>query len=263
MNATRTTSKTNTLRIQTPEGIFFSLQLAGPIPRFMAWTIDAAAVLGVSIVINTLGGLLGIISRDLATAAIILAFFLVSLGYGIIAEWFWQGQTIGKRLLRLRVMDAQGLRLRFSQIVIRNLLRFVDRLPFFFYMVGGLTCLISARSQRLGDFAANTIVVWNSRISEPDLKQLLGGKYNSFQDYPHLAARLRQRVSPAEAGIALQAVLRRDDLEPQARIELFRDIALHFSNVVSFPQEATDGVSDEQYVRNVVDLLFRTKAIQL
>jgi uncharacterized RDD family membrane protein YckC len=257
-----TTTKTNTLRIQTPEGIFFSLQLAGPIPRFIGWTIDAASVSVISSVINVLLGVLGIISRDLAAAATVLAYFLVSIGYGIITEWFWQGQTIGKRLLRLRVMDVQGLRLRFSQVVIRNLLRFVDTLPVF-YLVGGLACLISTRAQRLGDYAANTIVVWNSRISEPDLKQLLGGKYNSFHDYPHLGARLRQRVSPAEAGVALQAVLRREELDPQARLELFHSIALHFSNIVSFPQEASDGLSDEQYVRNVVDLLFRSRASQL
>ncbi len=255
-------TKTNTLRIQTPEGIFFSLQLAGPIPRFMGWTIDAASISVIASVINVLLGALGIISRDLAAAAAVLAYFLVSIGYGILTEWYWQGQTIGKRLLRLRVMDVQGLRLRFSQVVIRYLLRFVDTLPVF-YMVGGLACLISSRAQRLGDFAANTIVVWNPRISEPDLNQLLEGKYNSFHDYPHLEARLRQRVSPAAAGIALQAVLRRDDLDPQARIELFRSIALHFHNFVLFPQEATDGISDEQYVRNVVDVLFRTKASKL
>jgi uncharacterized RDD family membrane protein YckC len=236
-----TTTRTNTLRIQTPEGIFFSLQLAGPIPRFMAWTIDAASISVIASVSSVLLNFLGIISRDLAAAAAVLAYFLVSIGYGILTEWYWQGQTIGKRLLRLRVMDVQGLRLRFSQVVIRNLLRFVDTLPVF-YMVGGLACLISTRAQRLGDFAANTIVVWNPRISAPDLNQLLEGKYNSFHDYPHLEARLRQRVSPARAGIALQAVLRRDDLDPLAR---------------------TDGISDEQYVRNVVDVLFRPKVSKL
>jgi hypothetical protein len=155
-------------------------------------------------------------------------------------------------------MDVQGLRLRFSQVVIRNLLRFVDSLPAF-YMVGGIACLISQRAQRLGDFAANTIVVWNPRISEPDLDQLLEGKYNSFHDYPHLEARLRQHVTPQQAGIALQAVLRRDELTPQARIELFRDLASHFKRIVAFPEEATEGISDEQYLRNVVDVLFPSR----
>ena len=188
----------------------------------------------------------------------IIVFFVVSIGYGILTEWFWQGQTLGKKILRLRVLDEQGLRLQFSQIVIRNLLRFIDSLPAL-YLVGGLVCLFNRRVQRLGDFAANTIVVWMPRVSEPDLDQLLEGKYNSFREYPHLEARLRQNITPAEAQIAVQSLVRRNELDPQARIELFRELTSFFKTIVSFPQEATDGLSDEQYVRNAVEALFRPK----
>src|SRR5262249_10287845 len=167
------------------------------------------------------------ISVDIAKAVTLLCYFVLSVGYGMILEWHWRGQTLGKRLLRLRVVDAQGLRLQFSQVAIRNLLRFVDSLPFF-YLLGGMACLFSRRAQRLGDFAANTIVVRTPQVAEPDLDQLLAGKYNSLRDYPHLEARLRQRVSPADAGIALQALLRRELLEPAARVELFSEIAQHF-----------------------------------
>jgi hypothetical protein len=120
-------------------------------------------------------------------------------------------------------MDEQGLRLQFSQVVIRNLLRFIDSLPAL-YLIGGLVCLFNQRAQRLGDFAANTIVILSPRIFQPDLNQLLEGKYNSFREYPHLEARLRQHITPAEAQIAVQSIIRRDELESQARIELFRDL---------------------------------------
>ena len=86
---------------------------------------------------------------------------------------------------------------------------------------------------------------------------MLAGKYNSLRQFPHLTARLRQRVSPGEAAIALQAVLRRDEFEPASRVELFGDLASHFRETVAFPEEATDGVADEQYVRNVVDVVCR------
>ncbi len=250
-------SRTNILSIKTPEGVEFSLQIAGPISRFMAWIIDGLVIIVATTTVYKVMGILGIISRDLAVALITLAYFVVTIGYGIVTEWYLNGQTIGKRLFKLRVVDEQGLNLQFSQIVIRNLLRFIDSLPFF-YLVGGLSCLINRKMQRLGDFAANTIVVWNPRISEPDLDQLLGGKYNSFSDYPHLEARLRQHVSPQEAGISLQALIRRDELDSNARIELFHEIVSHFKNIVTFPPEATDGISDEQYVRNVVDTLYRS-----
>jgi uncharacterized RDD family membrane protein YckC len=254
----KASSRINTLTIKTPEGIEFSLRLAGPVTRFLAWAVDLGAVMALISILNVVLGILGIVSRDLAMAANIIAFFVVSIGYGILTEWYWQGQTLGKKLLRLRVMDEQGLRLQFSQIVIRNLLRFVDSLPAL-YLVGGLVCLLNKRAQRLGDFAANTVVAWIPHVSEPDLNQLLEGKYNSFREYPHLEARLRQHITPAEAQVAVQSIVRRDELNPQARIELFRELTSYLKTVVSFPQEATDGLSDEQYVRNVVEALFRPK----
>jgi uncharacterized RDD family membrane protein YckC len=253
------TSRTNTLIIKTPEGIEFSLLLAGPITRFLAWAVDLGTIFALILILNVVFGLLGILSRDLAMAANIIGFFIISIGYGILTEWYWHGQTLGKRLLRLRVMDEQGLRLQFSQIVIRNLLRFVDSLPGL-YLVGGLACLFNKRAQRLGDFAANTIVVWSPRIAEPDLNQLLESKYNSFREYPHIEARLRQNVTPLEAQIAVESIVRRNDLEPRARVELFHELSDYFKSIVNFPQEAVDGISDEQYVRNAVEALLRPKA---
>lgn len=252
------TGKTNSLLINTPEGITFSLLLAGPITRFLAWAVDLACISVIMTIVCTVLGILGILSSDLAAAATLMACFAVPIGYGIVLEWYWRGQTLGKRLLRLRVMDERGLHLQFSQIVIRNLLRFIDSLPAF-YLVGGVTCLVNRHAQRLGDFAANTIVVRTPKIAEPDLDQLLADKYNSLRDYSHLQARLRQRVSPHEADIALQALLRRDELDPSERIDLFAKIASHFRSIVEFPQEATDGITDEQYVRNIVDVLFRAR----
>ena len=252
-------SKINTLTFRTPEGIEFSLLLAGPISRFLAWAVDLLAILAINKLLNVVFGAAGILSQDLATAAYIMGYFIVSIGYGIFLEWYWRGQTLGKRLMRLRVTDVHGLQLQFSQVVIRNLLRFVDSLPAL-YLVGGLACLINRHAQRLGDFAANTIVVWSPRLDEPDLDQLLEGKYNSFRKHPHLEARLRQHVSPAEARIALQALVRRDEIEPGARVELFESLVSHFKSIVAFPPESTDGISDEQYIRNIVDALFRLKA---
>jgi uncharacterized RDD family membrane protein YckC len=253
--------RANTLVINTPEGISFSLVLAGPLTRFFAWSIDLACIFVASFIISSLSVVLGVISLDLANAVGVLMYFAISIGYGIALEWLWRGQTIGKRLMRLRVMDVQGLRLQFSQIVIRNLLRFVDSLPGL-YLVGGLACLLSRSCQRLGDYAANTIVIRTSSGAGYDPRKIASDKYNSFRDYPHLEARLRQRASQGEAALALEALIRRDSFDPVSRVELFRDIAYHFQSLVAFPEDATLGLTDEQYVRNVVDSLFRTRGKQ-
>ena len=247
------------LKIRTPEGIVFSQLLAGPVTRFLAWFIDFFCIIAAMSVLGVLLGLMRRISPGFGAALSVLAYFVISIGYGIFLEWAWRGQTVGKRLFRLRVVDAEGMRLQFNQIVTRNLLRFVDSLPAS-YFVGGVTCWLNPNCQRLGDIAANTIVIRNPRVSEPDLDQLLAGKFNSLRQYPHLAARLRQRVSPGEAAVALQALLRRDEFDPVARVGLFGELAAHFHAKVEFPAETSDGVADEQYLRNVVDVLYRTDA---
>jgi uncharacterized RDD family membrane protein YckC len=250
--------KTGTLIIRTPEGIVFSQLLAGPATRFFAWFIDVLCISALMTLLGMLLGTIQMVSLGLGLAVETIAFFVVSIGYGILFEWLWRGQTIGKRLLRLRVMDVEGMRLQFNQIVVRNLLRFVDSLPLC-YFVGGVACWLNSKCQRLGDLAANTVVVRNPRLAEPDLDQVLAGKFNSLRQYPHLVARLRQSVTPAEADIALQALLRREEFDPVSRVELFGELAAHFHAKVEFPAEATDGVADEQCLRNVVDVIYRTR----
>lgn len=251
--------RTSVLQIRTVEGVVFSQLLAGPVTRFLAWLVD---LLCISVAMTAFGwvtSLLGLLSWNLAGAITAIGYFAISIGYGIGCEWGWRGQTVGKRVLRLRVVDGEGMRLQFNQVVTRNLLRFVDSLPAT-YLVGGLACWLSPKCQRLGDIAANTVVIRNPRVSEPDLDQLLAGKFNSLRQYPHLAARLRQNVSPAEATVALQALIRRDEFDPVDRVELFAQLAAYFRDKVAFPPEATDGIADEQYLRNLVDVIYRTRA---
>jgi uncharacterized RDD family membrane protein YckC len=249
-------STAGNLRVRTPEGIVFSFLLATPVTRSLAYAVDFACVSVICTILGVVSALLGIFSLDISRAVSILIYFTVSIGYGMFTEWYWRGQTVGKRLLHLRVLDEQGMRLEFSQIAIRNLLRCVDMLPLF-YAVGGITCALTRKAQRLGDLAASTIVVRNPPLSEPDLDQLAPDKWNSLRDYPHLDARLRQRISPRIAAVTLDAILRRAEFEAVERVALFHDLAIHFKELVTFPPEATEGTSDEQYVRNVADILFR------
>jgi uncharacterized RDD family membrane protein YckC len=246
------------LRIRTPEGIVFAYSLAGPVTRAVAAAVDVVCVIAVSSVTGRLLQIGALISADFAQAVIIVSYFAIAVGYAIACEWFWRGQTVGKRLLRLRVMNATGLRLQFHQVMMRNLLRPVDMLPAF-YLVGGVVMICNSRAQRLGDLAADTIVVRVTQASEPDLDQLLAGKFNSLRQHPHLEARLRQQVSPEEARLALHALVRRDEFDPVARVELFADLAAHFRSLVNFPPESVEAVPDEQYVRNVVDVVFRPR----
>jgi uncharacterized RDD family membrane protein YckC len=225
-----------TMQIQTPEGVIFNLTVAGLFTRFLSWSIDGGAIAAASIVI--------------------ISYSALSVGYGIFTEWKWRGQSWGKRILRIRVIDASGLKLQLSQIVVRNLLRPVDLLPVG-YMLGGLVSFFTRSGQRLGDLAANTVVVVIPENFVLDVQQIKESKYNSFRDYPHLEARLRQRVKPVEAALALDAILRRDEITPEARLELFHEIAAHFRSLAPFEEKMDEMITDEQFVRNAVASIYR------
>jgi uncharacterized RDD family membrane protein YckC len=244
------------LAIRTPEGIEFSLPLAGPISRMMALIVDLAVIAALARVIEQLAAPLAVFGVDLAGAVRIVAYFVMSLVYAAAAEWLWRGQTIGKRLMRLRVVDASGLRLEPAQVIVRNLMRFVDALPAL-YLVGGIACVASSRRQRLGDLAAGTVVIRTPAVERPDLEQLTGSKYNSLAEDRRLAARLRQKTSPEVARIALETLLRRDQLSPQARRETFAALARYFRETVTYPPETVEQLSDEAYVRDAVEIVYR------
>jgi uncharacterized RDD family membrane protein YckC len=248
------------LTIRTPEGIEFALPLGGPFSRMLALAVDLAVVAMLGSVLQRLLAPLLFFGEDFAEAVGIVMYFAISLLYGILCEWLWRGQTVGKRLLRLRVVDARGLRLEPSQVIVRNLMRLIDVLPAL-YLVGGIACVFSRRRQRLGDLAAGTVVIRTPKLTRPDLNQILGSKYNSLAEQRHLAARLRQKVSPELAALALETLLRRDELEPAARLEVFADVAVQLKALVGYPPEVVEQLSDEQYVRDVVEIVFVGQAV--
>ncbi|TVR47873.1 MAG: RDD family protein [Puniceicoccaceae bacterium] len=246
----------NTLVVQTPEGVEFIHRLASPVSRGIAVFIDLIVLSFLISIVTVPVTLLGWVSMDLAQALAILLTFLLSIGYSMVLELFWRGQTVGKRLLGLRVIDAHGLKLRPSQVILRNLLRAVDSLPVF-YFVGGLAALLHPRYQRPGDLAAGTVVVRQTEHHPPALRDLEPIEHNSFQAHPREEALLRRRITPEQAEIALQALRRRGELEPAARLRLFARLADVFRSAAPFPEDTAAPLSDERYLRNCVDSIFR------
>jgi uncharacterized RDD family membrane protein YckC len=252
----------NRLRIATGEGVEFALELAGPLSRMLAWLVDVVIILSASIAVLTVGfwiiALIGLlapgVALDWGMAALTLALFLVSIGYGIWFEWRWRGQTVGKRILRLRVVDAECLKLTFSQVLLRNLLRFVDMLPLY-YCIGGAVSAFTRHSQRLGDLAAGTVVVRLPRPEPSPTLRFEEGKYNTLREHPLIVARLRASVDPAEARLGWRALMRRETLDPEARVEIFRALAARYRERLRGDGEWIDAVPDEALLRGVLDVV--------
>lgn len=245
------------LEIRTPEGVPFSIPLAGAGARMMALIIDLLAIMAIATTGLTVFRVFERLAPDVIGGVVTLVYFAVSTGYGIVMEIVWNGQTLGKRLLGLRVIDRGARPARPAQMVIRNLLRPVDSLPAL-YLTGAASCWLTKHRQRLGDLAAGTVVVRTGVSVRGDWSQLGREKYNSLREHPALAARLRQRTEPELAGLALDAVLRREELTPEARVAVFGILAEKLKGLVEFPAEAVEALSDEQYVRRAVEVLYST-----
>jgi len=159
------------LSIDTPELVSIEMPLAGIGSRFIALLVDyliwgAAALVLLMVIVIVLPAMhtFSKISAQWMVALIIFAMFLVNWGYFTLFEAFWNGRTPGKRVAKIRVIQRSGRAIGLFESMARNLIRFVDQLPFF-YAVGVITMFVTKQHQRLGDLAAGTLVV---RDREPE-----------------------------------------------------------------------------------------------
>ncbi len=104
--------------------------------------------------------------------------------------------------MKLRVIDERGLSLGLKQVVIRNLFRLLDMMPSTFYLLGGISCLVTKRCQRIGDIAAGTLVIREVEAAPPALEEFVRAEKNSFAAMPHLEARCASAPPPRKPGLS-------------------------------------------------------------
>jgi len=141
-------------QIETPEGVSLRLHAAGATARAHAWLIDFALRALAAFFLLAVLGMLGSAGAGLSMLVLFAAFWI----YGVACEVWMDGQTVGKRMINLRVVNADGTPVTLLPSVIRNLLRTVDALPGI-YGVGLVCCLVDSHSRRLGDIVAGTMVI--------------------------------------------------------------------------------------------------------
>ncbi len=161
------------INIDTPELVSIEMPLAGIGSRFIALLVDyliwfaglLVLVLASSVILPAIHAF-NRISETWAEALVIFTFFLLNWGYFTLFEAFWNGRTPGKRVARIRVIQRSGRAIGLFESMARNLVRYVDQLPFF-YGVGVIAMFVTKQHQRLGDLAAGTLVVRDREIETP------------------------------------------------------------------------------------------------
>jgi uncharacterized RDD family membrane protein YckC len=159
------------LTIQTPEYVGFQYILAGLGSRAIAFLLDTAIRLLFLLVIFVVGillsqrlpsldptGIVSSLSKNWIMALGVIAYGIIDLGYFLLFEALWNGQTPGKRQQRLRVIRMDGAPIGWLGSAIRNVLRAVDILAGV-YPIGVVVMFMSRNSQRIGDYAAGTVVI--------------------------------------------------------------------------------------------------------
>lgn len=211
-------------------GVLFATRKYGAQAESASLTLPIAIMaLGATLL---LGGIaMHVISPAIGFALVFILYFLVDWGYAIFLEGLWSGQTVGKKIFGLRVIQESGVRVGWVQAFLRNFARPVDRLPLF-YLVGGVAALFTESQQRLGDLLAGTVVVRERRLKIPASLSRPDGDTALLGD-PDFRARVA-KVSAEEETVLFSAAMRREELGMEARLNLFSTLSQRLQDDVGF-----------------------------
>lgn len=233
------------LTIDTPEQIALEFTLAGIGSRFLALGIDtlwqAAGFLVLVLAAYTTTRIFSALRLGGGTwvlAALVLAGFTIYYGYFAIFEAVWNGQTPGKRVIGLRVIDVSGRPVSTHAAILRNVVRIADQMPGI-YALGILSVLLTDRNQRLGDLAAGTVVVHEQPIARHGLE----GASTATPATRYGASRL----SEAEIAIVETFLRRRGDLPEWRRMSAAAQVARRIRSSLGL----TAGEDDERFLEQV------------
>ncbi len=148
-----------TISVRTTQNVVINYPVASVGDRMGAYLIDLVILIIYLIVCLVLSDVLGLQSGVI----MFLVITLPAVFYHLIFELLMDGQSPGKKLLRIKVVRTDGTSPTLGNYLLRWILRFVDIwLPVVFGLPGAIAVIVIAsggRGQRLGDITAGTAVV--------------------------------------------------------------------------------------------------------
>src|SRR6185437_2879275 len=219
--------------------VVVSYTVAGVGSRIAAGLIDlgicAASLIAVVVLIVVLGGGArpesandAAMSDAWAAAIIVMVQFAILWGYYVLSEGLFDGRTIGKRLLGLRVVRDGGYSVGFAASAVRNLMRIVDLQPLFTYLVGIVGVAVSKSGKRLGDVVAGTIVVREAMVRQPVAR--VGEPRDTERAVAAAAA--TALLTDAEYQLLDRWTARRASLDPERRTALMNQVGARLRHVI-------------------------------
>ena len=229
------------VEVETPELVVVSYDLAGVGSRMNAAIIDYAICLLLIVGVVVLGA--SAMPRDLVARAradqitgwviaiLIMAQFAVLWGYYVLFEALADGRTIGKRIMRLRVVRDGGLAVDFGASAVRNLMRIIDMQPGFTYVVGIVSMILNKQGKRLGDIASGTIVVREELVPPIAAAAVVAAPVRT-------TVRVQAELSEPEFTLLERFVERRSELDAVRRATFVEQLSERFA---PYLKSDTDG----------------------
>ena len=236
-----------TLIIETPERVPLAFALASIGNRFLAVLIDHFIQYMTILIVawaflswSGVGDLESFERNELLAqmskwtiALMIIILFLIFSGYFILFEWLWNGQTPGKRLMKLRVIREDGRPITLWEAISRNLLRIFDAIPGFLvpiYSLGLVSIFLSSRDQRFGDMFSGTVVIRERAGEAPTFEeafsnQISDAAFRRVQKRTEFQADVNQ-VTQDEIEVIESFLRRRWDLTDRQRLWMAWRVAL-------------------------------------
>ena len=247
----------NKINVQTPESVELEFTLAGIGNRAFALVIDYM-ILGLAIAVSLIltifltyqidtildsSELQNTLLKWLWAIEFLIA-FAIYVGYFVIFETIWRGQTLGKKKVKIRVIKDDGRSVRIAQSTLRALLRPVDDL--FFLGVFFITFL--SNEKRIGDLVAGTIVIQEEKSQKNDDLVISNASLD-------LAAQLKidakiNYLLPEDYATIREYLQRRNQMLLAAKHQLSRQLAEQIKNIIEL-ETIPENFSHDRFIEAV------------
>ncbi len=223
------------INIRTSQNVIINYELAPLRDRFLGLFIDIIVVLAVTFL------LIFVLSRfnsELLNSIMRFAFFLLFLFYSLGMEVLNNGQTLGKMAAGVKVLKLDGSRPSLSDFLMRTIFHFIDT-GICVGVLGGIFIATSEHKQRMGDRAANTVVVKLKTISNFSLKDILN--ISTMEDYEPVYSEIKN-IGEQDMLVIKNALIRHRNNPSTNNALVLNKLALKMSSLLALEKRPKNNI---------------------
>lgn len=223
------------IAVETTQNVSIEYEVAGLLERIGAALLDFVIMFGYIMLISFIFSMVAQVAYSsgygrgsTAYVVVMIILFLPVMFYSLVFETFMNGQSIGKRVLRIKVMRLDGRQPSFGNYIMRWVLRIID--IFLALPVPGLiaiiTIAINGKGQRLGDLAAGTMVIKIKHKQAISKTAFVNVEETYIPTYPEVSLLTDREANIIRKVLLLRKDENRDEVEEKLVFKLSQYLAV-------------------------------------